>query len=382
MYHFYKVVILSLIVTIYGCSGQSSSQQEGGEKLAAEQVLTLSKAQIKQAGITLGVLTKRKINHKIKVNGLLDVPPQNLISITSPYGGNLIETKLLQGLHVHKGDIIATMEHPDYIQLQQDYLENKGQLDFVKEEFERQKELMKEEVNSKKTFQKAKADYEIIRARVNGLKAKLELIHVNMNQLEQGHIQKSIYLYSPINGYVTKVNVSVGSFVSSNTVLFEIVDTEHLHAEVNVFEKDVSSIEVGQDVTFSLANETKIRYAKVYLIGREINKDRTIRVHCHLNEEDRNLLPGMYLTAFIEVKSAMVNTLPSDAVVEHDGKAYVFVADSGTTSQTNFKQVEVKVTGNESGFTSIEDNELLNGTSVVFKGAYQLLSALLKEDEE
>ncbi len=382
MRHIYKLTIISALFILNSCSNQAPTESEALTEKSQQQLITLTKVQISQAGIVFGKLVPKEISHKIKVNGLLDVPPQNLMSITAPYGGNLKHTQLLQGLHVHKGDVIATMEHPDYIQLQQDYLENKSQLGFLKDEFERQKELSKEEVNSKKTFQKSKAEYETMKARVNGLKAKLELIRVDMNQLELGNIQKTIQLYAPINGYVTKVNVSIGSFVSSNTVLFEIIDTEHLHAEISVFEKDLPSIKVGQEVQFSLANETKIRHANVYLIGREINADRTVRVHCHLKEEDRNLLPGMYLTAYIEVKNIAASALPNQAIVEQNGKSYVFVLEKNTNGNTTFKQVEVEKTGSEDGYTTIQQNEALNNQTIAVKGAYKLLAALNKEEEE
>lgn len=382
MRNIYKLSIISALFILNSCTNQTPTESGALPQEKQEQLVTLSKVQIRQAGITLGQLTPKEISHKIKVKGLLDVPPQNLISVTAPYGGNLKHTEMLQGLHVHKGDVVATMEHPDYIQLQQDYLENKSQLGYLKEEYERQMELSKEEVNSKKTFQKAKAEYETSKARVSGLKAKLELIHVNINQLESGNIQKTIQLVSPINGYVTKVNVSIGSFVNSNTVLFEIVDTDHLHAEISVFEKDLAAIKVGQDVVFTLANETKIRHANVYLIGREINADRTVRVHCHLKEEDRNLLPGMYLTAFIEVKNIATGAVPNEAVVDHNGKSYVFVLEQNTNGNSVFKQVEVEKSGSEDGYTTLAENSALKNKSIAITGAYKLLSTLMKEDNE
>jgi cobalt-zinc-cadmium efflux system membrane fusion protein len=199
--HFIQYLSYLLVAVLAACV-QSSTQITEAEKLDSNVValsVTLTETQVKNAGIVLGQVSTQPINQKIKVSGMLDVPPQNLNSISAPYGGFLKSTNLLQGMHVHKGDIVAVMEHPDYIQLQQDYLENKSQLTYLKTELERQQELAKEEINSKKTLQKAKAEYETMHARVQGLRAKLELIKVDVSKLEQGSIQKHIQSPGPLD---------------------------------------------------------------------------------------------------------------------------------------------------------------------------------------
>lgn len=379
--HFLYLILL-IPAFIQACGKAEPDTKEAGSETINQDVVSLSKLQFQQAAISLGKIQLQNIRQQIKANGMLDVPPQNLISISAPYGGFLKSTSLLQGMHVHKGDVIATMEHPDYIQLQQDYLENKSQLAYLKSEYERQTTLDKEDINSKKTLQKAKAEYETIQARVAGLKAKLSLIHVDVNKLESGEIQRTIPLISPIDGYVTQVHVNIGAFVTANTVLFEIVDTEHLHAEISVFEKDISAIKIGQKVTLTMANEKEQRHASVYLIGREINQDRTVRVHCHLDEEDRDLLPGMYLTAFIDISDKPGNVVPNDAVVDYEGQSYVFILNNKADEHYEFKRVSVEKTGKEGSFTSINSKESLEDKTLVTKGAYKLLAAMVNTPEE
>lgn len=380
----YNIILIAANV-LFGMACGNKNQPEVTEASidsTAKETIVLASTQFNNAGIVLAKPVSQNINQKIKANGKLDVPPQNLVSISAPYGGFLKSTALLQGMHVHKGEVIAQMEHPDYIQLQQDYLENKSTLTYLKNELDRQQELAKEEVNSKKTLQKAKTDFEVMQARVNGLRAKLELINIDVAKLEKGTMQKVVALTSPINGYVTKVNVNIGAFVTANTVLFEIVDTEHLHAEISVFEKDIHHIKIGQKVAFTLANETQERFAKVHLIGREINEDRTVRVHCHLNQEDKDLLPGMYLTAYIDVKASTNNTLPNNAFVDFEGKSYVFLLSKKLNDSYTFTRIEVEKLGEENGFTAFTSTKDLNNKNIVTEGAYKLLSAMQGGEEE
>jgi cobalt-zinc-cadmium efflux system membrane fusion protein len=155
-----------------------------------------------------------------------------------------------------------------------------------------------------------------------------------------------------------------------------------LHAEVSVFEKDLGTIKIGQQVAITLANETKTRLAKVYLIGKEITDDRTVRVHCHLNEEDNTLIPGMYLTAYIDVQAQGENALPDDAVVNHEGKSLVFELVENASGQFKFVPIEVTVLGTENGYTAIQASTPLITKKLVTNGAYKVLSAMMNTPEE
>lgn len=362
----------------------------------------LTAAQYKTAGIELNKIENKQISGTIKVNGMLDVPPQQMVSISVPLGGFLKNTELLQGSHVRKGQVIASIENLDFIQLQQDYLEAKNQYEFAKADYERQQELAKENVNAQKTLQQAKTNYASWQAKANGLREKLKMININLAALEEGNITSTINLYAPITGYVTQVNVNIGKFVNPSDILFEIVDTGHLHAELTVFEKDVPKLKLGQKVRFTLANETKERTATVYLIGREITADRTIRIHCHIDKEDTQLLPGMYLKAVVETEGALVPALPDEAIIDFQGKKYIFISSERQANQNDvsetkestgkeqvdethhFTMIEIQIGNSESGYTEIVLPEKFDAVKaeVVVKGAYSLLSKMKNSEEE
>lgn len=348
-------------------------------------MVELTEAQYKSTGIEFGKVEEKQISGTIKVSGILDVPPQQLVSVSVPLGGFLKNTELLQGSRVTKGQVIATIENLDFIQLQQDYLEAKGQLEFSKADYERQQLLAKENVNAQKTLDQSKATFGGWQAKANGLREKLKTLNINLASVESGNITSTINLYAPISGYVTQVNVNIGKFVTPSDIMFEIVDTEHLHAELTVFEKDIPKIKIGQTVRFTLANETKERTAKVFLIGREISADRTIRIHCHIDHEDKNLLPGMYLKAIVESGGAFVHAVPDQSIVDFQGKKYIFVSsEEATPGNHHFRMLEVQAGNGEFNYTEITVVETLaiEKLSVVTKGAYELLSKMKNSEEE
>jgi len=364
-------------------------QEEQHDEHEDENGVELTAAQARTVGIELGKVDKKQISGTVKVNGVLDVPPQQLVSISVPLGGFVKNTSLLQGSRVKKGQVIASIENLDFIQIQQDYLEAKSQLELTEMDYKRQQELAKENVNSQKTLQQSKTNFATWQAKHNALLEKLKVINVDVRSLEAGQVTSSINLYSPIGGYVTQVNVNIGKFVTPTDVIFEIVDTEHLHAELIVFEKDVPKLKIGQKVRFTLANETEERMATIYLIGREINKDRTVQIHCHIDKEDTELLPGMYLSAYVETGGALVPALPDEAIVDYNGKKYIFIVSEEKLEESKSKEsgqyftmLEIQTSNRELGFTEVNVPDSLSQAKVVVKGAYALLSKMKNSEEE
>lgn len=372
-------------IVLYSClffiiTGCGTKEKEETHEEQASTTVDLTPAQYANAGITTGKIASKQISSNIKANGKLDVPPQSLITIAAPFGAFIKNTELLQGTLIKRGEVVATLQHPDLIQLQQDYLENRSQEEYLQADYERETSLAKENVNAKKVLEQSKANYFALMARINGLREKLKLLNIDMKALDAGHIQSIISLYSPITGYVTEVNTNVGAYVNPSDKLFEIVNTEHLHAELTVFERDLPKLKEGQRVRFTLANESKQRTARVHLIGRQISDERTVQVHCHLDNEDKQLLPGMYLTAWIETGNAMVDALPDEAIIQFEEKPYIFV-DKGNHQ---YEMVAVEKGSSELGFTEVilPPGFDKSKTDIVFKGAYALYSKMKNSEEE
>ncbi|HEU5292044.1 MAG TPA: efflux RND transporter periplasmic adaptor subunit [Cyclobacteriaceae bacterium] len=383
MNKYFQFSLLILLTAVLFSCGTTSTDKTEVQSEADVSKVQFTAAQLKTANVTTGKIEQKQISGTIKVNGVLDVPPQQLVSVSVPFGGFVKSTSVLQGTRVQKGQLIATIENPEYIQFQQDYLEAKNEFEFAKTDYERQQQLSVENVNSQKTLQQAKASYQNWMAKKNGLQAKLKLINIDLVNLENGNITSTANVYSAINGFVTEVNVNIGKFVNPTDVLFEIVDTEHLHAELIIFEKDIPKIKIGQKVRFTLANETVERMATVYLIGREISPERTIRIHCHIDKEDKNLLPGMYLKAMVETGSSSVNALPDAAIVDFQGKKYVFILGEETKEGTHFTMVEITTGNSELGFTEVFLPEnVSNDAQIAVTGAYSILSKIKNIEEE
>jgi membrane fusion protein, heavy metal efflux system len=372
------IYILALLFAA-ACSSKKETASGEDTKMQEDQV-QLTDAQLKNGGIETGTPVLQSLNTVLKVNGHVDVPPQNIVSISFPMGGYLRSTKLLPGMHVSRGEVIAVVEDQSLVQLQQDYLVTKARLQFLQQEYERQKMLNENKVNAEKTFQQAEADYLSQKVLLKGYSEKLQLIGINPSGLSENSISRSVSVHSPINGFVSKVNVNIGRYVTATDVLFELINPDDMHAALTVFEKDLNKVSPGQKVKVSFVDDPATTYdCEVILVTRNVDENRGALVHCHFESKPKNLLPGMFLNATINVNNTAVLTLPEEAVVRFENKQYVFIQ----TGKGDFRMIEVETGVKENG--RLEVSSKLEGfaqKTLVTKNAYAILSKMKNTAEE
>lgn len=372
-----NILFLVIAALLFSCGGKTAEQPAAKEP--SNNIVTLNAAQLKSAGIETGLPVQKNIASVIKLNGTIDVPPQNMVSISMPLGGYLKSTKLLPGMYVKKGEVIATMEDQQYIQLQQDYLTAKSKLDFVQAEYDRQKELNQSQASSDKVFQQTKMELSTTKIAIKALAEKLSLIHINPDRLSENMLSKSVSIYSPIDGFVSRVNVNIGKYVNPADILFELVNPTDIHLNLKVYEKDLNKLAIGQKVIAYTNNEPDEKHlCEIILISRDLSTDRTADIHCHFEEYDKTLVPGMYMNAEIAVTSNNASAIPEDAVVISDAQSYVFEAIGPDKFQMTAAETGVK----ENGFIELKNAELFKDKKLVTKGAYTLLMALKNKPEE
>lgn len=375
--------IIGISILLLVLSACSSSAPEQMKQPRVETNISLNAEQLKNAGVEFGTATLKSIGLLIQANGKIEVPPQNKTIIAAQFGGFIKSVKVLDGMLVQKGQTLFTLEDPLLIELQQDFIEVTGNLEFLSAELERQTSLVKQEAGSLKTYQQAKSNFVAAQARKNGLKAKLAMAGLSLSKLNNGTIQSEIPIVAPFSGVVTKLTLSVGSYADPKDHLMEIIDLKHAHAEVIVFEKDLKHLKVGQTVQLALTDNNEMVTGKVFLIGKEVAQDRTVLVHCHLDKENSTIAPGSYFKAIIRTGTSEEYCLPSDAIVELNNKKVVFIpTKKGKVTTFNPEEVNVLRTENEWTAFEFKSKKIKLNQRVVTKGAYDILSTFLMKAEE
>jgi cobalt-zinc-cadmium efflux system membrane fusion protein len=377
------LIIFSIqLVFLLSCNiGNKQVVEKNESDQLPDNIVDLRADQIRLANIELGVIELHSLGNELKVNGIITVSPQNFATVCMPLGGFIKNTNLLPGIAVVKGQTLAVIENQDFVDIQQNYLEAKNKLIFAEADFKRHTDLYKDDVYSEQNVQQVTVEYKNLKAIVKSLEQKLLLIGLNPDKLNENSISSSVNLVSPITGFLKAVNVNIGKYVSPTDVLFEIVNSEKLFLELTFFEKDADKVVDGQHVRFFINNETEEHEAEISQTGKSVSNDKTFRVYASVSSSCKNLMPGMYVNAYIKESENRVTVLPSEAVVSFDDKDYIFTyekeKESAGVSFTEYRIVEVKKGVSGSGFIEIRlpAGFDINATKVVIKGAYKLLSA-------
>lgn len=376
----YSSFLLALFVlAACGTRQTNAEEKKASAPEAAENVVVLTAAEMQTAGMEVGLPQKGMTSTFVEVNGLVDVPPQNVVSVSFPMGGYLASSHLLPGMKVRRGQVLAQMKDPALIQLQQDYLIARSRVGFLQKEYERQKLLNATKTTSDKVLEQTQSEYQAQRILMNSLRQKLQLIGLPAASLHEDNIRQSVPLYAPIDGYVSAVHVHTGQYVTPSDVLFELVNPRDLHVALKVFEKDLPYIRVGQPVKVRLVNKPGEEFeAKVSLIGPNLDADRSAVVHCHLLRRAEELLPGMFASARIAVENKEALTVPEEALVRWGEGQYVFLQiDKGA-----FEMTPVRAGTTDSGRTEVSGAATeLEGRPMILKNAYAALMKLQNKAE-
>lgn len=424
-----KSVLLFGLLALNACGKKEETHTEETTTEKAEahdengiKEVELNEAQFSSAGVELGTFTPKNLSEVVNTNGYTKLPPQNQADVSVFVSGIVKSIAVIEGQNVRKGQVIATVESPEFTRIQQDYLTSKSNLDFLKLEYERQRILSEEEVSAKKVFQKTKADYEIEKARFASLSRQLQTMNINPSQ---GAVS-TVPVVAPISGAITEVNIKIGSNVSPGQALVNIVDNSKLHVDLLVYEKDLQKVKTGQNVRFVLTNQdnTEIK-GKIFSVGKAFeNETKSVAVHADIENDKQQLIPGMYVNALIDVGANTVNALPVDAVVKAEGREFIFILegvhgeketkhdeeeghahddghshdevshdeqkghshDDGHAHEESgksyhFQRIEVKTGTAQLGFVQVTPlQDLPADAKIVVKGAYYIQSHLLKSE--
>lgn len=365
---------------------ENSEQQ--ADTTAKKSNLELTPEQMKSVGIVVGPIEQRNLDDVVKANGQLAVPPQNKADVSILSGGIISSINVLEGQQVHRGQVLATVQNQDLIKLQQDYLAAKNNFAYVQAEYDRQSQLKAAGAGTGKSFQSSEATYNAEHSRIAAYESQLRQLGVSPNKISSGHIVATFPVVSPINGTVGTIKSNTGAFVQPGTSIMEVVDNSKIHCDLTVFERDLMRVKIGQKVSFQLTNQdNQVINGTINGINKSFeNESKGVIVHAVIdNKAQKNLIPGMYVTALISTGTHLTTAVPVDAVVRSEGKQFVFmvIPETSKGSTLKFKRIEVTTGITELGYVEINSLEDMPASAeVALKGAFYLQSKAAGGAEE
>ncbi|ATN05275.1 efflux RND transporter periplasmic adaptor subunit [Chryseobacterium indologenes] len=376
--------IYSLVIALVlsSCSGKKEEEKTVYENTTfrknTENTVHLTEKQMQSVGVTTITIQDRNMEKLVRLNGKAEIAPSHISSVSSIMGGHIKSINVINGSHFRKGQVLAVVEDPQFIQLQQDYLVTKAQLEAARLNFNRQKDLNTSKASSDKTMQTAQADYSTLSATLKGLEEKLRIIGINTKGLSTGNIRSKINIYAPFTGFVSKILVNNGQYINPADTLFELIDPSGLLLELKVFENDMNDVKAGQEIiVYNNQNPDVKSNAKIVSVVPSIETGGSATAIAKLSSINSQFVKGMYINAEVNISSRFTQGLPNEAVVSFENKTYVF-EDLG---KSNYKMVPVITGISDDQFTEIIKADFLKNKKIVQKGAYSLLMMLKNKAE-
>ncbi len=402
------LIVIATTFTLSSCGG-SGSKKVTTEKTKTdttkkeEGIAEVTPEQMKAVDIQTGVIEQQNLTSVVKASGQLTVPPQNKAVVNALVGGVIRRINVVEGQPVRKGQVVVAIENPDFIRLQQEYLTSKDNIVYLAQEFERQRILKEADAGIGKVYQQASANYAAEKSKLLTLQKQLQQIHINPSMVSKGKLITVVPVTAPISGTIGKITLSIGTFTDASSPIMEIVNNSTIYCDLQVFEKDIAKVSVGQTVNFILTNQKdKNVSGRVTGINKSFEQEnKSVVVHAVLNNvANLNLIAGMYVSGFIETGKQLVSAVPKDAIVKANDKSYIFVfegteqepikkdknkedddvkkaAKNQQQEKYHFKMIEVVTGVEELGYVEIKLlAELKSNTKIVTKGAFYIYSSM------
>ncbi len=373
--------VLYATIVFVGCGVKPSSEAVNKELTSdSSNIVLLTKEQAALAQLKLEPIQIGKMKGVVQLNGVVDVPPTGIASVSIPMGGYVQDINLIPGTYVKKGQVLATVKDPGYVQLQEQYLSTKAKMIYMQQDMDRQKALLTQEAVSKKTYQQLQSEFNSIAIQLKALSEQLKLINIQPETLTTDKMSSLVQLTAPISGYVTKVNINRGKYVTPADILLEIMNPNDIHAAITIYEQDIAGFKVGMKGTVALIQDPSKKYPVTILaVSQNINEDKTGLLHCHFDQVPKNLLPGMFITASLAVENRETVLIPAEAVQRFQGKDYIFIEKK----LNEFEAFEILINQRNNEFVSIQNIEAKNwvGKNIVAKNAFSLLGKWMNKAE-
>lgn len=349
-------------------------ESESKEELH-EEGLYLTKEQIETIGLEFGEFSSIKVNDYIKTTGALGLPPNAYASVSAKSAGIINGTKkFVEGNYIKKGELIAYIENPDFIVKQQEYLESKAQLKLKRLDLARQQSLVDANAGVSKNLQNTEAEVAILEAKSVGLSKQLSYLGISSTNLTPNTISQRIAILAPMSGYISNINIHNGMYAQPTVSLMEIISSEHLHLELDVFEKDIEGLKIGQKISYTVpALGNTVYNGEISVIGKEFDtKTKTIRVHGHLEGEKPLFLKDLFINAKIWLNDNTSTAVPEKAIIKDGENSFIYVAkNENDAKETEFTTIRIISGATNNGFTAIKIlEEIPEGMQIVIKGAY------------
>ncbi len=338
----------------------------------AEEIV-LTELQAQNLGIQLGHLVALESVPLLTAPAKITIPPKNDYIVSTLQAGLLQEIKVSIGDKVKKGQVLATINSPQLLELQQQYLNALNALQLAKADFNRDKKLLSEGIITERRWKTTQAQHKILLSQVNQSKQLLVLSGFSKAAMQQlithNRLNSQLTVIAPISGVILERFVRSGAPINALEPLFRLANIEQLWLDISIPQQRMQRLQLGDKVVLENSEYT----ADIFFLSQQVNADnQTVLARAKLEAKTDSLRIGQIIRVQInQTHHKNTFSVPNRAVASFDNKSHIFIKTA-----TGFKIQVVKVLGKSKGQTNIS-TDLPAKTMIATKGAVALKAHFL-----
>lgn len=380
------IIVAATVLALVGFTYMSKSNASESSSNSTDDEtdylnIPLTVRQVKTAGLSFGQAEDRDIDATLTANGQIILRAKDKGNVASLMGGIVKSIYVTDGQYVSKGQTVAMIENTDVVSLQREYYSASKDCEFARLDMQRQQTLSNSGAGIKRNLQEAEKEYNIAKAKMQGIAQQLAQMGISISGAAKGKFITTFPVKAPISGTVSNITASLGSYADMQTPLMTIRNNSAVECDLNVYEKDINKVKVGDNVLLTITNDpdTKIT-GKVYGMNQYFTDGtKSVAVHVrisNLKPQSSNLFDGEYVSGTIAIGRQRSKTLPSNAIIRSDGKSYIFALNGKPDKQGyHFSRHEITTGASGNGYTAVSlCKHIKDDQEIVTDNAFYLAS--------
>ncbi len=355
MKHLSLLSAFMFLLLLAGCSPEpnrpSSTSGEDAAELWQSEIAETITAKGDSSKLHHGRLIQKSIKQKLQCSGVIKAPAEEVISVTVPRKGFVQKLHFRAGEKVQAGAPLARLSHPDYLELQQEYLSAREKLQYYRDEYQRQGELAVDQAASMKTVQKAKASFEDYQTQVDMLAQQLRMLNIDMEALDKGNLTDHIQITAPVDGYIHQTGVHHGSLVHEDHFICQIIQPETMELHLKIHERYAKKIHAGLEIRFRPVGDTAAYPAKIEKTGLSVDSStHRFTAYARLGHLNTQFKHGRHIRAIVHLAKDSVYAVPEEAVVEIENHPHLLIKKA-----QGYRPIKIRTGTRKKGFIEIRN---------------------------
>jgi cobalt-zinc-cadmium efflux system membrane fusion protein len=347
--------VLAITLGLASCEGSGSSAAANAKNPSNPELFTIPPEQMSHVQVLK--VQPTTLTRSLRLTGAVAYNGFHTTPVITQVSGPVSRVVVVPGQHVHQAEPMLYVSSPDYSQLRTNYLKAKDAYALAQKAYARAKDLYEHRAIAEQNLEQAQSAEVQASGDLSASQAALKVLGINdPDALVQAPPSFEVPVKAPISGLVVEQDVAAGQFIQPGTTqCFMISDISTVWVLVNVYQKDLPYVRVGDAVTIQTDSYPDVFHGRIAYVAASLDPNtRTLQARIETNNPGEKLKKDMYVVATVNAGTISNAIALPDAAILRDNENQPFVY--------------AETSSNQFGRRTVTLGEGLNGQTQIISG--------------